>query len=61
MNPAHPVGEDSPLLTLAVYRIAGDGTVLERGPRIEYRPGDELPPLMSHAYPPCACPRCRDR
>ncbi|WP_431042461.1 hypothetical protein ACQUSR_11430 [Streptomyces sp. P1-3] len=47
------------LLTLRVYRVSGDGRVTEKRPPVEFRPGDNLPPLMSHVYPPCGCARCR--
>ncbi|WKX72343.1 hypothetical protein [Streptomyces sp. XD-27] len=46
------------LLTLRVDRVSSDGRVTEKRPPVEFRPGDYLPALMSHVYPPCACPRC---
>jgi hypothetical protein len=46
-------------MTLRVYTTTPDGTVTEERARVHVMAGDVLPPLMSHAYPPCACPRHR--
>lgn len=48
-----------PRMTLRVYTTTPDGTVTEERARVHVMAGDVLPPLMSHAYPPCACPRHR--
>ncbi|MFC0599771.1 hypothetical protein [Streptomyces palmae] len=55
-----PAAPRQRLMTLRVYWISPKGIITEERPEVEIRAGDHLPPLMSHAYPPCACLRCRD-
>nr|WP_244189324.1 hypothetical protein [Streptomyces incarnatus] len=45
-------------LTLRVSRDGGRTW----GPRVTYRPPKNAAPLdLSGRFPPCACPRCRER
>jgi hypothetical protein len=46
-------------MTLRVYTASRDGTVTQERAQVHVMPGDVLPPLMSHVYPPCECPRHR--
>lgn len=48
---------DRPLLTLRVSRDSGQTWETEQA----VFPTDDLPPLMTTAWPPCQCPRCAER
>ncbi|MGP3999123.1 hypothetical protein [Streptomyces sp. 8N706] len=48
-------------MTLRVYTATRDGVVVEERAEVHVLAGDALPPLMSHTYPPCQCPRHRPR
>lgn len=48
-------------MTLRVYTVSRDGAVAEERATVHVMAGDVLPPLMTHVYPPCACPRHRAR
>jgi hypothetical protein len=50
-------GDDVPLMTL---RVSHDGG-RTFGPVRVFRSGDHLPPLHSSQWPPCQCPRHRDK
>ena len=52
--------EPRPRMTLRVYVSTREGVVTEERRTVHVTAEDAtLPPLMSHAYPPCRCPRCR--
>ncbi|WP_432097560.1 hypothetical protein [Streptomyces sp. bgisy100] len=69
MNADAPVGREAAdvqqpepgrsFMTLRVYRATRDGVVVEERGTVRIVAGEVLPPLMSHAYPPCGCPRHR--
>lgn len=46
-------------MTLRVYTVSRDGAVTQERATVHVRAGDELLPLLSQVYPPCACPRHR--
>jgi len=51
-------GDDGfPVLTLRVSRDSGRTW----GPERVVRTRDPLPPLLTSTWPPCMCPRCRER
>lgn len=52
----------APRMTMRVYRVSPDGAVVtqELG-RVVVVVKDKLEPLRSSQYPPCRCPRHRDR
>ena len=58
-RPEH--GGRASLMTLRVYTVSRDGAVADERPTVHVRAGDGLPPLLSHVFPPCACPRHRGR
>jgi hypothetical protein len=46
-------------MTLRVYTMTRGGVVVDERAEVHVVDGDVLPPLMSHTYPPCECPRHR--
>lgn len=49
-------------MTMRVYEIdSKTGAVVREHAGVTVAPEDEndAPPLLSSAYPPCKCPRCR--
>jgi hypothetical protein len=54
MSEATP-GTGAPMMTI---RVSHDGGKTWDRTR-EYRPGQNLPPLISGEWPLCLCPRCR--
>lgn len=50
----------APLLTLRVTRVR-DGRVIEQRPEVRFTADDDLEPLLSSVWPPCQCPRHRNR
>ncbi|MCG0285562.1 hypothetical protein [Streptomyces sp. PSAA01] len=53
---------NAPRMTMRVYRVSPDGAVVtqELG-RVVVVVKDKLEPLRSSQFPPCRCPRHRDR
>ncbi|MET8563221.1 hypothetical protein ABZV75_22495 [Streptomyces flaveolus] len=46
-------------MTMRVYTVDRYGMVTHDRGTVTVTPGNDLLPLMSTAYPPCACPRHR--
>ncbi|CAL9502875.1 hypothetical protein SUDANB6_03484 [Streptomyces sp. enrichment culture] len=55
-----PTGVRGHLMTMRVTRFR-DGRVIERRGTVRITADDPLEPVSTLAWPPCRCPRCRDR
>ncbi|MFF3327820.1 hypothetical protein [Streptomyces sp. NPDC002889] len=49
-------GTPNPGLTISIYRV--DPRTLERSPAVARMLPASDEPVMTSAYPPCACPHC---
>ncbi len=49
----------STVMTIRVCRVSRDGTRTSGPTHVFDSVKDDLPPLMSHSWPPCGCPACR--
>lgn len=52
------------VMTMRVYEVdSRTGTVIRERVDVTVQPGSGTspPPMLSSAYPPCRCPRCRPR
>jgi len=47
-------------MTMRVTRVI-DGRIVEQRPEVQVTADDDLAPLVSSAWPPCECHRCRKR
>lgn len=58
-EPPLPATEEHPRLSIAVYTV--DGATGEPGEKAHRALGDDPGPLLTGVWPPCRCPRHRDK